>query len=118
MRELFMKWKNLTRLEELQSLQQESLQTPVIIFKHSTRCSISRTVLSRIERQWNDAEMETVRVYYLDLLSFREISNQIAAHFNVEHESPQILVIRNGKVIFHRSHLGIDYDSIKAAIKN
>lgn len=113
-----MKWNNLTHPEELQSIQRESQQTPVIIFKHSTRCSISRTVLSRIERQWNDAEMDTVKAYYLDLLSFREISNQIASHFDVEHESPQILVIRNGKVVFHRSHLGIDYDSIKAAIKN
>lgn len=113
-----MKWNNLTHLEELQSLQQESQQTPIIIFKHSTRCSVSKTVLSRIERQWNDTEMETVKAYYLDLLSFREISNQIAARFNVEHESPQILIIRNGNVIFHCSHLGIDYDSIKAAIKN
>lgn len=113
-----MKWNNLTHLEELHSIQRESQQTPVIIFKHSTRCSISRTALSRLERQWNDVEMETVKAYYLDLLSFREISNQIAGYFNVEHESPQVLVIRNGKVVFHRSHLGIDYDSIKAAIKN
>lgn len=113
-----MKWNNLTRLEEIQSLQKESQETPVVIFKHSTRCSISRTALSRLERQWKDVEMESAKAYFLDLLSFREISNQIASHFDVEHESPQILVIRNGKVVFHRSHLSIDYDSIKAAIKN
>lgn len=113
-----MKWNNLTRAEELNLLQLESQQAPVIIFKHSTRCSISRAALDRLERQWNEAEMGAVKIYFVDLLSYRDVSNQIAEQFNIEHESPQVLVIRNGQVVFHRSHLGIDYSSIKAATRN
>lgn len=88
----------------------------VLIFKHSTRCAISSTAKFRLESFWeNDINFP---VYYLDLIKYREISNQVAIDFNVHHESPQVLVIKNGKCIFNASHLSISVKDILAAVKN
>jgi bacillithiol system protein YtxJ len=111
-----MKWNELTALDQLQEIRQESTERPVLIFKHSHRCNISRASLDRLERSWNDQEMAHVKPYFLDLLSYREISNQLAEQFNVEHESPQILVIANGKSVLDLSHFAIEYDQIKSAV--
>jgi len=113
-----MNWQHLTNVDELSHANQQSKVAPVIIFKHSTRCSISRTALERLQRQWNNEEMTKVKTYFLDLISYRQISMQIAEYYNVQHESPQVLVIKDGKVIFHRSHLAIDYPSIKNALQD
>lgn len=85
-----------------------------MIFKHSTRCSVSRMALDRLERKWSP-EAGNIKPYFLDLISYREISNRVAAQFNVEHESPQVLVIRNGAAIFDTSHFDIDFGDIVAA---
>lgn len=73
--------------------------------------------LDRLERNWNSQEMETVNAYFLDLLSYRPISNAIADDFNVEHESPQVLVISNGQSVLNLSHFDIDYQAIVKAIR-
>ena len=109
-------WNELTDAKHLEELTNESHQQPVIIFKHSTRCSISQTALGRFERSWSANEMKDVKLYFLDLLSYREISNAISHQFFVEHESPQLLVIKNGAAIYDCSHLGIDYKSVKSEI--
>jgi bacillithiol system protein YtxJ len=88
----------------------------VIIFKHSTRCSISSTAKFRFESKWNDHPK--IPTYYLDLIKYREISNQIALDFDVHHESPQVLVLQRGKCIYHASHLSISVNDILDAIKN
>jgi bacillithiol system protein YtxJ len=111
-----MKWIELKELDQVQQIKHESAQQPVLIFKHSSRCNISRASLDRLERKWDSAEMAHVKPYFLDLLSFREISNQLADQFKVEHESPQVLVIADGKSILNLTHFQIDYDSIKNAI--
>lgn len=111
-----MKWNTLTDTQQIETIQQESRQQPIIIFKHSTRCSISRAALDRLERSWKQEEVPSAKAYFLDLLSYRDISNQIAELFEVEHESPQVLIIRDGKAIFDRSHLAIDFTGIKGAI--
>jgi bacillithiol system protein YtxJ len=113
-----MKWNQLKAADQLEAIKKESTVTNILIFKHSTRCNISRTSLDRLERKWNDQEMSNVKPYFLDLLNFREISGLIAQQFNVEHESPQILLINNGKAILDQSHFSIDYDQIKAAAKS
>jgi bacillithiol system protein YtxJ len=112
-----MNWNELTEAKQLQDLTVLSHQHPVLIFKHSTSCSISRTALGRFERSWNDNEMKEVRPYFLDLLSHRTISKSIADNFLVEHESPQILLIRNGESVYHRSHLDIDYKNVKSEVE-
>ncbi len=110
------KWNALTSGEQLESIKAESEQQPVIIFKHSTSCSISATAKSRLERQWDDAGLENVKPYYLDLLSYRSVSNQIASTFDVRHESPQLLLIRNGECTSDWSHLSIRLDEVKKAL--
>lgn len=114
-----MNWEKLTSLDQLEAIRKESTEKPVMIFKHSTRCSISRMVLDRLERNWDVLEMEPhVKAYFLDLISYRHISSQTAALFEVEHESPQVLIIRNGASVFDRSHMAIDYQQIRSTVKN
>mgnify|MGYP000280095716 CR=1 FL=1 len=111
-----MNWTKLTNPEQLSYLK-DSAGT-ALIFKHSTRCSISNTVLSRLERNWNEAEMQQITPYYLDLLTYRNISDKIAELFEVQHESPQVLIIRKGKSVYHASHFDIGYEHLKAVVRN
>lgn len=113
-----MNWISLKEINQLDEILLESQNKPVIIFKHSTRCSISRTTLDRLERKWNVSELGSVKPYFLDLISYREISNQVAERFQVEHHSPQVLVISKGTSVLDLSHYEIDYDQIKAVFKN
>ena len=106
-------WKKLDKLEELEHIKELSKEKPVIIFKHSTSCSISAMALNRLERSWNETEMSSADAYYLDLIANRDVSNAIAAEFGVEHQSPQILVIKNGTCIYDNSHMGISYSDVK-----
>lgn len=96
-----MKW---TPLESLQQLDEiKSSVQPSLIFKHSTRCSISMMAKKRFELDW-DALPENTNLYFLDLIRYREISNTIASIFSVHHESPQLLLIRGGECIYEASH--------------
>lgn len=111
-----MNWIPLTSENQLEEIITESNETPVMIFKHSTRCSISSTSLSRLERNWNETEMANVKAYYLDLIANRPVSNKIASLLHVEHQSPQAIIIEKGKSIWDASHYDIQYDAIKKAL--
>ncbi len=111
-----MNWIPLQKEAQLQEIEELSRQQPVVIFKHSTRCSISSTALNRLERNWKDGDMQAVKSYYLDLISFRTLSTQVAHTFEVDHESPQLLLIQGGKCIYHASHWSISYDSLKSKL--
>ncbi|WP_136667044.1 bacillithiol system redox-active protein YtxJ [Flavobacterium sp. H122] len=106
-----MEWSLLNEMEQLNDIISESNENPIVIFKHSTRCIISRTVLKNFEKTF-DLE-EKVKPYFLDLLEFRPISNEIASVFNVTHQSPQLLVIKNGVCVYDASHDGIEVDSLR-----
>ena len=108
-----MKWTALQTLSQIDKIIEESTEQNILIFKHSTACSTSRMTLDRLERNWNEEEMVKLKPYYLDLLSFREISTAIALRFDVEHESPQVLIIKKGKSIYDQSHFGIDYKNVR-----
>ncbi|MBX2899595.1 MAG: bacillithiol system redox-active protein YtxJ [Cyclobacteriaceae bacterium] len=110
-----MNWNALTNSDQLQLLIKESAEQPVLIFKHSTSCSISRAVLDRIERNWSTA-LTHVKPYYLDLLTYRPVSNQVASVLNIEHESPQAIVLYHGSPIYVQSHFSIDINGIKSAL--
>lgn len=112
-----MKWNKIDSTQHIKQILEESKERPVLIYKHSTRCNISRTALDRLERHWKQEEMGDTKVYYLDLISYREVSNLIAEEFEVEHESPQVLIIRNEKSMYDRSHFEIDYHQIKEVLK-
>lgn len=96
-----MQWINLNDLAQLNTIKNDDGYS--IIFKHSTRCSISMMVKRRFELDWS-ALPETTNLYFLDLISHRDISAQIAELFQVHHESPQLLLIKNGECILDASH--------------
>lgn len=104
-----MNWIPLTTEEQLEQILAKSAQTPQVIFKHSTRCSTSSMVLNRLERSETPAGID---FYYLDLLSYRPISNRIADTLKVYHESPQVLLIRDGECVYDESHMGITMDEL------
>ncbi|WP_294818296.1 bacillithiol system redox-active protein YtxJ [uncultured Flavobacterium sp.] len=109
------KWNDLTSMQQLDEIISESAEVPVIIFKHSTRCGISRMALNGFEREYA-IENENAKPYLLDLLQHRDISNEIAARFRVMHQSPQLLVIKDGKAVYDASHGDIDAGSVKGVI--
>ena len=106
-------WQELTDITQLEQLPGESDKQAIGIFKHSTRCSISATALDRLERNWSKAPgTEALKMYYLDLIAHRDISNAIAEKFGVPHESPQFILLKNGRVVYHESHYGIQLEDI------
>lgn len=108
-------WVDLNHLDQLDLIIQKSWEQSVVIFKHSTRCSISRMALKQFENGF-DLEGKIVP-YFLDLLEYRPISNEIASVFGVTHQSPQILVIRDGISVYNASHDGIQVESLHEFVK-
>jgi bacillithiol system protein YtxJ len=111
-----MNWNTLSSSEQLAQINELSKTKPVLILKHSTRCSISSAALSRFERNWKEENEKVVEPYYLDLLAHRDISNTIASYYNIEHESPQVLLIKNSKCVFAQTHMGISVSDILAQL--
>ncbi|PRY14775.1 bacillithiol system protein YtxJ [Pontibacter ummariensis] len=111
-----MNWHPLTSVEQLDEIIEESKSTPVVIFKHSTSCSISATAKARIERQWDGAGVDHVKPYYLDLLKYRPVSNEVAEVLQVRHESPQLLLLQDGVCTYDTSHMSISVDALKKNI--
>lgn len=104
-----MKWIDLNEEQQLNNLKELSKQKPQLIFKHSTRCSISSMAKGRLER---NLQPDGIDFYFLDLIKNRPLSNKVAEDFSIFHESPQILLIKDGSCIYDESHSGIDMDEI------
>jgi bacillithiol system protein YtxJ len=104
-----MNWHPLKSDEQLNKIIEDSYQTPQVIFKHSTRCSISGAARARLDKA---SEPEGIAFHYLDLLSYRPLSNKIAETFHVHHESPQALLIKKGECVYDESHLSIMMEDI------
>jgi bacillithiol system protein YtxJ len=109
-------WKNLSKLAQLDVIAARSAQVPVAIFKHSTRCPLSSLAKARLEEAWHFRESD-LEIYYLDLIAHRDISNGIAERFAVHHESPQLLLIRNGQCVYDESHLDIHTEHLAEALR-
>jgi bacillithiol system protein YtxJ len=105
-------WNRLTSVDQLIEIEKESFHQSIAIFKHSTRCGTSSMALRQFERQF-EIDNANVKLYFLDLLSFRDISNEIAIRFQVFHQSPQLIVLKDGNTIHHSSHHQIDADLLK-----
>ena len=99
-------WTELTDLGQLNEIIAISNEKPVAIFKHSTRCSVSRMALKQFENEFNSSDKVTP--YFLDLIAHRPISNAIAEQFSVTHQSPQLILIKDGKAVYNVSHSDID----------
>jgi bacillithiol system protein YtxJ len=104
-----MHWIHLTDEEQLKQIISKSQNRPQVIFKHSTRCSISSVALQRLQKSDQPADID---FYFLDLIAYRSLSNRVADAFKVHHESPQVLVIKDGECIYYESHLSISMDEI------
>lgn len=113
-----MNWNTLDNTGTIEEIKESSALQPILIFKHSTRCSISSMTLNRLERDWNDDDMKNLKVYFLDLIKNREVSNAVATVFNVQHQSPQVLIIKDGKCIYDNSHMGISFREISHQLTN
>ncbi len=98
-------WNYLKTLGQLDIIDELSKTKPVLLFKHSTRCGISAMSLSRFERDMEKSP--SFEPYFLDLISHRDVSNEIATRYGIEHQSPQVLLIENGKCTYNTSHNGI-----------
>jgi len=107
-------WNALKDLQQLNTIVEESRSKPVVIFKHSTRCSISRMALKQFENEFD--LHEEVKPYFLDLIEHREVSNEIANRFQVMHQSPQVLLIKDGKSVYDTSHDRIDATILKGKL--
>ena len=104
-----MHWIHLTDEEQLKQIISKSQIRPQVIFKHSTRCSISSVALQRLQKVSQPSDID---FYFLDLLSYRGLSGKIAETFRVPHESPQVLVIKDGQCVYEESHMGISMNDI------
>lgn len=107
-------WTELTDIIQLTEIDAVSNEKPVAIFKHSTRCSISRMALKQFEKDYDLNDV--VDAYFLDLIAHRDISNEIARKYNVYHESPQLILIKNGKAVYDVSHSDIDASALKSKV--
>lgn len=109
-------WKSLRSVDDLAKAIEASNHLPVVIFKHSTRCSISSMAKSRLERGWDFEENEGPAMYFLDLIAYRNLSNQIAQDLGVQHESPQLILLEDGQAVYDSSHSAISVDSLREAL--
>lgn len=97
---------------DLHSIIQSSNEIPVVFFKHSTRCSRSLFALERIAQDY-DISAKEASFYFLDLLTYRQVSDEISAICQVQHQSPQIIIVKKGKVVDQFSHENIAFERIK-----
>ena len=106
-------WIPLNTLSQLDKIKEQSKSETILIFKHSTRCGISRMVIKQFESMF-DEELKDVKVYYLDLLNYRNISDEVGYRFQILHQSPQLLVIKNEIAVASASHYDITQVNIKS----
>lgn len=109
-----MQWINLTDLAQLNTIKNEENYS--LIFKHSTRCSISAMAKRRFEQDWSVLP-EGISLYFLDLISYRDISAAVAEVFQVNHESPQLLLIKNGECVLDASHGDISAEEVAEVVR-
>lgn len=96
-------WIPLVTTEQLRDIGKDSQERPQVIFKHSTTCGTSRMALNRFTARYNIPDGR-LNLYFLDLKSYREVSNEVSKVFDIVHESPQLLIVKEGKVVAHASH--------------
>ncbi len=107
-----MNWINIKNTEQITAIATQSKTTPCLIFKHSMTCNMSAMAKFRLEEDWNFNENELIP-YFVDILQFKKVSNEISDYFQEYHQSPQILIIKDGYCIYEESHLDISVEDIQ-----
>ena len=103
-----MNWTQLNSIDQLEQISDQSFEIPVVIFKHSTSCGLSSMVLRKLEESITDGHKQDYQFYFVDLHSYREVSNAVAEKWAVEHESPQMLLIKSNELVLSESHFSIE----------
>ena len=106
-------WIEITSVDQLHHIWNNSLTQPAVFFKHSTRCSISSMSLRAFERSW---DIDDTQLFFIDLIAHRDVSNLLAELSHIEHQSPQVIVTKNNHVIYINSHGTINADKIQQLI--
>lgn len=107
-------WKSIQSIEDLEQAYNSTKEKAALFFKHSTRCNISSMVLNRFEKEWE--ENEECQLFFIDLITHRDVSNKLAELAGVEHQSPQAILVKNKKAIHNASHGGISASTLKNLI--
>jgi monothiol bacilliredoxin len=115
-KEVEVEWFQLTSIDQLDEIIEESSEKGILIYKHSTRCGVSSMAMDRLMRTWDVEHSDNIKAYFLDLIAFREVSNEVANRFGIYHQSPQVLLIKNGNAIYEASHMAISFSAIKAKL--
>ena len=110
-------WLSLAAMSQIEEIAEHSKSTPCIVYKHSTRCSLSSLARHRLEKDWLFSD-QAVLPYFLDLIANRDVSNLVEEYFGVRHQSPQLLLIRDGRCVYHASHLDINARSLQPHFEN
>jgi bacillithiol system protein YtxJ len=110
-------WKKIHSEQALEEALALSASKPVLLFKHSNRCSVSSMVLYRLEREWTENN-PPFEPYFIDVINDRPVSNEVAQFFGVRHESPQALLIESNVCVYHASHTAISYRHLSEAIRS
>ena len=110
-------WNTLNSIDQLDALEKESFEKPVVIFKHSISCGLSAMARYQLERDW-DFGGEELSFYYLDLINNRSVSNEVASRFGVIHQSPQIIVLKDGKAVYNTSHHKISVPDLRQGLNH
>ncbi|MFT7119224.1 MAG: bacillithiol system protein YtxJ [Nonlabens sp.] len=110
-------WEPLESVDQLDNVIKNSTLKPKVIFKHSTRCGISRMVLRQFENDFKKNDDE-VTFYFLDLLNYREVSADVASKLNVVHQSPQVIILYDKEILHTESHQGIDIKKVQQIVTN
>ena len=109
-------WEQVKEVKQLQSIFQSEEDEYLLFFKHSTRCSISSMMLNRFEAEWK-LDLSACQLLFIDLVAHREVSNFLSEWTGVVHQSPQVILVHKGKVLYHASHSSIDADEAQRIVK-
>jgi bacillithiol system protein YtxJ len=110
-------WTTIDSVDQLHEVLKAESDKPKLLFKHSTRCSISAMALNSFEREWT-SENERCQLYFVDLIRNRDVSNEIASTTGVQHQSPQAILLNGKEVMYNASHSGIDAGAVEKLLKN
>ncbi|HOJ70137.1 MAG TPA: bacillithiol system redox-active protein YtxJ [Candidatus Hydrogenedentes bacterium] len=109
-------WTEITTPETLETILSRQGDLPVLLFKHSTRCPISARALRAVE-SWLAEHPNLVHPCRILVVEHRAVSNLAAERLGIRHESPQAMLLRDGRVVWHASHLSIQGDALDAALR-
>jgi len=111
-----MEWIQLTESAKIEELLKDSLTSQIVLFKHSTSCGISRMVLKNFEREVAKLSIDNTSFYFIDLIAYRDVSNEIAKELEIRHESPQLIILKDGRVKHHSSHSDISAEATQSTV--